>query len=132
MRVACNVRKYCLFGGFGSFTHFLLCIMCVTGRTCPRFWYATPPPVPLPALWAKLVAKGQQLLAIDMVAPKAPENFFSSFHLPIWSTLHPNIVLEPNLDSNAHAMHVYIPLATICTFLAGGALLWPTVLHVRF
>ena len=25
-----------------------------------------------------------------------------------------------------------IPLATICTFLAGGALLWPTVLHVRF
>ena len=26
----------------------------------------------------------------------------------------------------------YIPLATICTFLAGGALLWPTVLHVRF
>ena len=26
----------------------------------------------------------------------------------------------------------YIPLATICTFLAGGALLWPTVLQVRF
>ena len=25
-----------------------------------------------------------------------------------------------------------IPLATICSFLAGGALLWPTVLHVRF
>ena len=31
-----------------------------------------------------------------------------------------------------HAHYVHIPLATICTFLAGGALLWPTVLHVRF
>ena len=26
----------------------------------------------------------------------------------------------------------YIPLSTICMFLAGGALLWPRVLHVRF
>ena len=33
------------------------------------------PPL-LPALRAHLVAKGQQLLAIHMVAPKAPENFF--------------------------------------------------------
>ena len=46
------------------------------GGTSPRFWYATPPP--LPALRAQLVAKGQQLLAIHMVAPKAPENFFPS------------------------------------------------------
>ena len=36
-----------------------------------------------------------------MVAPKAPEKKFS-FPLPILSTLHPNIILEPNLDSNAH------------------------------
>ena len=61
----------------------------------------SPPPPPFPALRAHLVAKGQQLLAIHMVAPKAPENFFS-FPLPILSTLHPNTILEPNLDSNAH------------------------------
>ena len=73
-----------------------------TGGTSPRFWYATPPPSPpLPALRAHLVAKGQQLLAIHMVAPKAPEIFFS-FSLPILSTLHPNTILEPNLDSNTH------------------------------
>ena len=48
-----------------------------TGRTSPRFWYATPPP--LPALRAHLVAKGQQLLAIHMVAPKAPKNIFFHF-----------------------------------------------------
>ena len=57
---------------------------------------------PLPALRAHLVAKGQQLLAIHMVAPKAPEKIFFSFPLPILSTLHPNTILEPNLDSNAH------------------------------
>ena len=57
-------------------------------------------PPPLPALRAHLVAKGQQLLAIHMVAPKAPENFFS-FPLPILSTFNPNIILEPDLDSNA-------------------------------
>ena len=33
------------------------------------------PPPPLPALRAHLVTKGQWLLAIHMVAPKAPENF---------------------------------------------------------
>ena len=33
-------------------------------------------PPPPPALRAHLVAKGQQLLAIHMVAPKAPEFFF--------------------------------------------------------
>ena len=47
-----------------------------TGGTSPRFWYATPPPPPLPAVRANLVAKGQQLLGIHMVAPKAPEIFF--------------------------------------------------------
>ena len=72
-----------------------------TGGTSPRSRYATPPPPPLPALRANLVAKGQQLLAIHIVAPKALEIFFS-FALPILSTLHPNIILEPNLDSNAH------------------------------
>ena len=35
----------------------------------------TRPPPPLPALRAHLVTKGQWLLAIHMVAPKAPENF---------------------------------------------------------
>ena len=42
--------------------------------TSPQFWYTTPPP--LPALPAHLVAKGQELPAIHMVAPKAPEIFF--------------------------------------------------------
>ena len=58
-------------------------------------------PPHLPALRAHLVANGQQPLAIHMVAPKAPENFFS-FPLPIFCTMHPNTILEPNLDSNAH------------------------------
>ena len=71
----------------------------------------TRPPPPLPALRANLVAKGQQLLAIHIVAPKAPENFFS-FPLPILSTLHPNIILEPNLDSNAHPNHQPTPNPT--------------------
>ena len=39
------------------------------------------PPPPLRALRAHLVTKGQWLLAIHRVAPKAPENFFS-FPLP--------------------------------------------------
>ena len=41
----------------------------------------TRPPPPLRALRAHLVTKGQWLLTIHMVAPKAPENFFS-FPLP--------------------------------------------------
>ena len=43
----------------------------------------SPPPPPLRALLlrAHLVTKGQWLLAIHRVAPKAPENFFS-FPLP--------------------------------------------------
>ena len=40
-----------------------------------------PPPPPLRALRAHLVTKGPWLLTIHMVAPKAPENFFS-FPLP--------------------------------------------------
>ena len=56
---------------------------------------------PLPALRARVVANGQQLPAIHMVVPKAPENYFS-FPMPIFSTLHANTILEPNLDSNAH------------------------------
>ena len=72
-----------------------------TGGDVSSVLVRDPPPPPLPALRAHLVAKGQQLLAIHMVAPKVPENFFS-FPLPILSTLHPNIILEPNLDSNAH------------------------------
>ena len=54
-------------------SHFLRChlqlLACATGGTSPQFWYATPPTPPLPALRANLVAKGQQLLAIHMVAP---------------------------------------------------------------
>ena len=52
-----------------------------TGGPSPRSRYATPPPPPLRALQAHLVTKGQWLLAIHRVAPKAPENFFS-FPLP--------------------------------------------------
>ena len=64
----------------------------------------TPPP--LSALRGHLVAKGQQLLAIHMAAPKAPE-FFFSFPLPILPTLHANTIFEPNLDSNAHPNPAY-------------------------
>ena len=67
------------------------------GGGAPRFWYAPPPPPCPPGP----LAKGQRLLAMHLVAPKAPKNFFS-FPLPILSTLHPNTILEPNLDSNAH------------------------------
>ena len=78
------------------------CLLHGGGRLLGSGTQPPPPfPPPLPALRAHLVAKGQQLLAIHMVAPKAPEIFFS-FPLPILSTLHPNIILEPNLDSNAH------------------------------
>ena len=35
----------------------------------------SPPPPPLRALRAHLVTKGQWLIAIHRVAPKAPENF---------------------------------------------------------
>ena len=52
-----------------------------TGGPSPRSRYATPPPPPLWALRAHLVTKGQWLLAIHRVAPKAPEIFFS-FPLP--------------------------------------------------
>ena len=76
-----------------------LCAYCHGGGVSSILVRDSPPP--LPALRANLVAKGQQLLAIHMVAPKAPENFLS-FPLPILSTLHPNIILESNLDSNAH------------------------------
>ena len=41
------------------------------------FRSSTQPPAPLPALWAHLVAKGQQLPAIQMVTPKAPDFFHS-------------------------------------------------------
>ena len=59
------------------------------------------PPPPPRALQAHMIAKGQQLLAIHMVAPKAPD-FFYPFPSPILSTLYPNTIPEPNLDSNAH------------------------------
>ena len=71
-----------------------------------------PPP---PALRAHLIAKGQQLLAIHMVAPKVPKIFFS-FPLPNLSTLHPNIILEPNLDSTAHPNPQPTPNPTPKTF----------------
>ena len=66
-----------------------------------------PPPPPFRALRAHLVTKGQWLLTIHMVAPKAPENFFfiplaHVASLPARAVEHPNAILEPNLDSNAH------------------------------
>ena len=78
----------------------------VTGGPSPRSRYATPPP-PFRALRAHLVTKGQWLLTIHMVAPKAPEkNFFIPLahvaSLPAQAVEHPNAILEPNLDSNAH------------------------------
>ena len=68
-----------------------------TGGTSPRFWYATPPPPPLPALRAHLVAKGQQLLAIHMVAPKAPEIFFFHSPCPFCPLCTPTLSLNPTL-----------------------------------
>ena len=64
-----------------------------------------PPPPPLRALRAHLVTKGQWLLTIHMVAPKAPENFFfiplaHVASLTAQAVEHPNAILEPNLDSN--------------------------------
>ena len=43
-------------------------------------------------------------------------------------------VIETSAVLPCHIWYIssHIPLSTICTFLAGGALLWPTVLHVRF
>ena len=66
-----------------------------------------PPPPPPRALRAHLVTKGQWLLTIHMVAPKAPEIFFfiplaHIASLPAQAVEHPNAILEPNLDSNAH------------------------------
>ena len=66
-----------------------------------------PPPPPLRAFRAHLVTKGQWLLTIHMVAPKAPEIFFfiplaHVASLPAQAVEHPNAILEPNLDSNAH------------------------------
>ena len=51
---------------------------------------------PLPALRAHLVAKGQQLLAIHMVAPKAPEIFFHS-PCPFCPLCTPTLSLNPTL-----------------------------------
>ena len=70
------------------------------GGTSPRFWYTTPPPSPpppLPALRAHLVAKGQQLLAIHMVAPKAPQNFFFHSPCPFCPLCTPTLSLNPTL-----------------------------------
>ena len=79
-----------------------------TGGPSPRSRYATPPPPPpFRALRAHLVTKGQWLLTIHMVAPKAPKIFFfiplaHVASLPAQAVEHPNAILEPNLDSNAH------------------------------
>ena len=72
-----------MFGFSPSFTHFhpffarfhhIHSLLGCMGGPSPRSRYATPPP-PLRALQAHLVTKGQWLLAIHRVAPKAPENF---------------------------------------------------------
>ena len=56
----------------------------------------TRPPPPLPALRANLVAKGQQLLAIHIVAPKALEKFFHS-PCPFCPLCTPTLSLNPTL-----------------------------------
>ena len=55
------------------------------------------PPPPLPALRAHLVAKGQQLLTIHMVAPKAPENSFFHSPCPFCPLCTPTLSLNPTL-----------------------------------
>ena len=54
-------------------------------------------PPPLPSLRAHLVAKGQQLQAIHMVAPKAPENFFFHSPCPFCPVCTPTLSLNPTL-----------------------------------
>ena len=56
-----------------------------------------PPPSPLPALRAHLVAKGQQLLVIHMVAPKAPEIFFFIPLAHLCPLCTPTLSLNPTL-----------------------------------
>ena len=53
--------------------------------------------MPLPALRPHLVAKGQQLLAIHMVAPKAPENYFFHSPCPFCPLCTPTLSLNPTL-----------------------------------
>ena len=55
-----------------------------------------PPPPPLPALWAHLIAKGQQQVAMHTVAPKAPGNFFHS-PCPFCPPCTPTLSLNPTL-----------------------------------
>ena len=57
-----------------QFMQFLVCSPRV-GRLLGPGTRLPPPPPPLQALRAHLVTKGQWLLAIHRVAPKAPENF---------------------------------------------------------
>ena len=65
----------------------------------------SPPPSPPPP--PSLPSGPTQLPRVNSYWPyiwwrRRRLNFFFSFPLPILSTLHPNTILEPNLDSNAH------------------------------
>ena len=73
-----------------------------TGGTSPRFWYVTPPPPPPPCPPGPLSCQGSTATGHTYGGAEGARNFFFSFPLPILSTLHPNTILEPNLDSNAH------------------------------
>ena len=61
------------------------------GGASPWFWYATPPP-PCPS--GPLSCQGSTATGHTYGGAEGP--------LRILSTLHPNTILEPNLDSNAH------------------------------
>ena len=78
-----------------------VCLPHIPGRggTSPRFWYATPPPSPPPPL---VSCQGSTANGHTYRGAKGARIIFFSFPLPILSTLHPNTILEPNLDSDAH------------------------------
>ena len=59
-----------------------------------------PPPPPCPP--GQLSCQGSTATGHTYGGAEGARKFFFSFPLPILSTLHPNIILEPNLDSNAH------------------------------
>ena len=63
-----------------------------------------PPPPPPPPLYppGPLSCQGSTATGRTYGGAEGAQNFFFSFPLPILSTLHPNTILEPNLDSNAH------------------------------
>ena len=74
-----------------------------TGGTSPQFWYANPPP-PCPPSPLSCQGSIATIAAIHMVAPKAPE-FFFSFPLPTW---HPSLPMRWSVDGR------HPPLPPLC------------------